>query len=196
MSVVRTFYSRFEHVVHELSKFGAVGAIALAVNMTVLGAMLASTHNKQIYATLVSTIVATIVAYIGNRYWTYKDRDKLDRRREMLLFFVINGVAMVIEVAAVFIAKYGFHQSSSPAVFIAKYGFGLPLGMLFRLYTYRTFVFPQNPDVTDGGVGGRPGGGEPEYVPVAAHTPLFPHTHAGGQHNGQHGQAVAETVSR
>ena len=160
VTVVRSLYKRFEHLVHELSKFGAVGAVALVVNMGVFNVYLIAAPSKQIFAKVVSTIVATCVAYVGNRYWTYKDREKIDRRREMFFFFLINGVAMVIEVMFVFISKYGLGQDGPLAVNIASYVFGLPLGMLFRLYCYRTFVFPE--------------GAEPEVVPAAATAPLFP----------------------
>jgi putative flippase GtrA len=157
---VRSLYNRFEHLVHELSKFGVVGAIALAVNMGVFNAYMAAAPSKQIFAKVASTIAATCVAYIGNRYWTYKDRDKIDRRREMFFFFLINGVAMVIEVMFVFISKYGLGQDGAVAMNVASYVFGMPLGMLFRLYCYRTFVFPEGP--------------EPEVVPAAATAPLYP----------------------
>ena len=167
MTVVRSLYYRFEHLVHELSKFGLVGALALVVNMSVLNAMLWAVKDKQIYATVASTVVATCVAYVGNRYWTYKDRDKIDRHREMLLFFVINGVAMVIEVMFVFISKYGLGHDGPIAVNVAKFAFGMPVGMLFRLYCYRTFVFPE---------GAGPIGDEIE-IPAAAHTPLYPAGH-------------------
>ncbi|MEZ0113771.1 putative flippase GtrA [Catenulispora sp. EB89] len=160
MTVVRSLYNRFEHLVHELSKFGVVGAAALLVNIAVLNGMLLAVKDKQIVATIVSTVVATCVAYVGNRYWTYKDRDKIDRHREMLFFFLINGVAAVIEVMFVFIAKYGLGEDSTLAVNVAKYVFGMPVGMLFRLYCYRTFVFPE--------------GAEPEVVPAAASAPLYP----------------------
>jgi putative flippase GtrA len=152
------------------------------VNMAVLNAMLVAVKDKQIYATVVSTLVATCVAYVGNRYWTYKDRDKIDRRREMLFFFLINGVAMVIEVMFVFIAKYGLGQDSALAVNIAKYAFGMPVGMLFRLYCYRTFVFPE--------------GVEEIVVPAAAHTPLYPAGHPLHAPHSHRQQPVAETVSR
>jgi putative flippase GtrA len=185
VSIVRALYSRFEHIVHELSKFGVVGAVALVVNMAVFNAFLVAAKNKQIWATVISTIVATFVAYLGNRYWTYKDRDRIDRHREMFFFFLINGVAAVIEVVAVFVSKYGLGHEGTIAVNIAKYGFGLPLGMLFRLYTYRTFVFPEGAAIDD-------------YVPAAAHAPLFPPAYV--QHAAPHGQhiqqPVPETVSR
>ncbi|NUP51450.1 MAG: GtrA family protein [Catenulispora sp.] len=188
VTVVRSLYNRFEHVVHELSKFGIVGAVALVVNISVLNAVLLAVKDKQIYATVASTVVATCVAYVGNRYWTYKDRDKIDRHREMLLFFLINGVAMVIEVMFVFISKYGLGHDGPIAVNIAKFAFGMPVGMLFRLYCYRTFVFPE---------GSAPI--EDIDAPAAAHTPLYPAGHPLHVPHVQHGhrqQAVAETASR
>jgi hypothetical protein len=101
----------------------------------------------------------------------------------MIFFFLINGVAAVIEVVFVFITKYGLGHDGTIAVNVAKYGFGLPLGMLFRLYCYRTFVFPEAPK---------------EVVPAAAHAPLFPAD--GTQHVQAHTpgrpQPVAETASR
>lgn len=186
VTAVRALYNRFEHLVHELSKFGTVGAVALVVNMAVFNAMLFLVKDKQIIATIASTVVATFVAYLGNRYWTYKDRDKIDVHREMIFFFLINGVAAVIEVMFVFISKYGLHQDSNIAVNVAKYCFGLPLGMLFRLYCYRTFVFPE--------------GQEEIVVPASANAPLFPaegqHSPYGATHLQHHQRPVPETAAR
>ena len=178
VTVVRSLYSRFEHLVHELSKFGVVGAVALVVNMSVMNVMLVAVKDKQIVATIVSTVVATCVAYVGNRYWTYKDRDKIDRRREMIFFFLINGVAAVIEVMFVFISKYGLGQDGQLAVNIAKFAFGMPVGMVFRLYCYRTFIFPEG--ATE----------EPKAQAVAAPA------HGGSHVAHSHQQPVPETVSR
>ena len=186
VSVVRALYNRFEHLVHELGKFGAVGAVALVVNFAVMNAYLFAAPNKQIFAKVAATSVATVVAYLGNRYWTYKDRDKIDRTREMFFFFLINGVAAVIEVACVFVSKYGLGHGGVLATNIASYVFGLPLGMLFRFYTYRTFVFPQGDALA---------GPEDEYVPPSAHAPL--HLPGGLHHTPQaYPQPVTETASR
>jgi len=144
VTVVRSLYNRFEHLVHELGKFGIVGGIALFINAGVFNAFMYAVPGKQIYGKVVATIVATCFTYVGNRYWVYKDRDKIDRGREMFFFFLINGIAAVIEVGAVFVTKYGLHMNSALAANIASYVFALPLGMLFRLYCYRTFVFPES----------------------------------------------------
>ena len=188
MTVVRSLYNRFEHLVHELGKFGAIGAIAFVVNFGVFNAYIAAAPSKQIFAKVVSTVVATCVAYVGNRYWTYKDRDKIDRHREMIFFFLINGVAAVIEVMFVFISKYGLGQDGTLAMNVASYVFGMPLGMLFRLYCYRTFVFPEGTVE------------EPEVVPAAATTPLYPTAApANGHANATahaHQRPVPETAGR
>jgi putative flippase GtrA len=154
MTAVRSLYNRFEHLVHEVGKFGTVGAIALVVNSGVFNAFLVVVPDKQIYARVIATTVATCVTYVGNRYWTYRDRDRTGRRREMFFFFLVNGIAMVIEVLFVFISKYGLGQDGALAMNIASYVFGLPLGMVFRLYCYRTFVFPEGAGAeTEAGAG-------------------------------------------
>jgi putative flippase GtrA len=165
VTAVRALYNRFERFVHELGKFGTVGAIALVVNSGVFNAFLIVAPDKQIFARATATTVATCVTYVGNRYWTYRDRDIIDRRREMFFFFLVNGIAMVIEVMFVFISKYGLGQDGPLAMNIASYAFGLPLGMVFRLYCYRTFVFPEGvePEAAEGAV---PAGS----VPAAAGT--------------------------
>ena len=176
VSTVRKLYA-------EMLKFGVVGAIGVASDVGSSNLLWKYTGLSHTVASVGGTCVATVTAYIGNRYWTYKDRDKIDRHREMLFFFLINGVAAVIEVMFVFISKYGLGQDGTLAVNIASYGFGLPLGMLFRLYCYRTFVFPE--------------GAEPEVVPAAASAPLYP----SGQpaHQAQphvHQRPVPETAGR
>lgn len=144
MTTLRSLYDRFEHLVHEFTKFGLIGAIALVVNVVVFNVLRSELPSKVIVATVASTAVATLVAYFGNRYWTYKDRDSIGRHREMVLFFVVNGVAAVIEIICVAVSHYGmgFHTTLDDNV--AKYVAGVPLGMVFRLWTYRTFIFPKS----------------------------------------------------
>jgi putative flippase GtrA len=141
-------------LVHEFTKFGVIGAIALVVNVVVFNVLRTEIPSKVIVATVASTAVATLVAYFGNRYWTYKDRDSIGRHREMVLFFVVNGVAAVIEIICVAVSHYGmgFHTALDDNV--AKYIAGVPLGMVFRLWTYRTFIFPKTAEAeaADGAV--------------------------------------------
>jgi putative flippase GtrA len=142
-SLLRSLYERFEHLIHEFAKFGIVGAVALVVNVVGFNVLRSSMPKNVLTATILSTAAATLVAYLGNRFWTYKDRDSIGRGRELVLFFVVNGVAMAIQTICVAISHYVLGINSLLADNVANYVVGMPLGMVFRLWTYRTFIFPK-----------------------------------------------------
>ena len=48
-------------------------------------------YDKPLTAKVISVIVATTVAYIGNRIWTFSDRGRTSYAREYSLFFLLNG---------------------------------------------------------------------------------------------------------
>lgn len=99
--------------------------------------------HKPVIGSVVGTVAATVVAYLGNRFWTYKDRDSIGRSRELVLFFAVNGIGMLIETVPLAFSQYILHFDGALANNVAKYVFGMPLGMVFRLWTYRTWIFPK-----------------------------------------------------
>ena len=54
--------------------------------------------DRPLTAKVVSTVVATTWTYVGNRYWTYRHRQRTGFQREYLLFFCLSGVGMAIAV--------------------------------------------------------------------------------------------------
>jgi putative flippase GtrA len=138
---------RVRNVFHELAKFGTVGLIALVVNVIATNVMWKALPNDKLSASIVGTIFATIVSYVGNRFWTYKGRDSIGRSRELVLFVVINGIGMLIETVPLAMSTYVLHMDGTLESNIVKYVVGTPLGMLFRLWTYRTWVFPESAPV-------------------------------------------------
>ena len=50
--------------------------------------------------------MATTVAYFGNRFWTFRHRARTSMRREYVLFFVLNGVGLLISVGALWFSHY------------------------------------------------------------------------------------------
>lgn len=151
MTTLRAAYGRIRHAAHELGKFGAVGLIALVVNAVVSNVGWHLVPQKPLLGSIVGTIVATVVSYIGNRFWTYNDRDSIGRTRELVLFFVVNGIGMLIETVPLAVSQYMLHFEGPLANNVAKYVFGMPLGMVFRLWTYRTWIFPKvDPALAEG----------------------------------------------
>ena len=135
----------------EVSKFGIIGLAAFIVDFGVFNLLLHGgdgiLEDHPVTANIISGVTATFVAYFGNRYWTFRYRARSSFRREYFLFFVLNAVALAIASICVATASYVFHQDSALAVNIAKFGVGLPLGTIFRFWSYRKWVFKAHPEV-------------------------------------------------
>ena len=133
-------YRGLHAVVRELMKFGVVGAIAYVVDVGVFNVALHATE-KPLTSKTISTVIATTVAYAGNRWWTFRHRSRASLRREYVLFFVLNGVGLVIALACLAVSHYLLGFTSRLADNIAANGVGLVLGTAFRFWSYRRFVF-------------------------------------------------------
>jgi putative flippase GtrA len=130
----------------EVFKFGVVGAIGFVIDVTVFNVLRYAgepglLEHKPLTAKVISVAVATVFTYMGNRHWTWRDRARSGLRREMTLFFVFNGVGMLIAVGCLAVSHYLMRLQSPLADNISANVVGLLLGMLFRFWSYRTFVF-------------------------------------------------------
>ena len=93
MSTIRGLYERFRHLIHEGFKFLVIGAIGTIVTFGLANAL----HDIGKYkAITIATIVATVVTYLGNRYWTFRDRQGQGHTRDTTIFFVLNGIGLLI----------------------------------------------------------------------------------------------------
>ena len=131
----------------EAVKFGAVGAVAFVVDVGLFNLLRyglgggGPLEGSPLKAKILSVTAATIVAWLGNRYWTFRHRRRTAIHHELLLFVVFNAVGMAIAVACLGISYYGLHLRSALADNISANVIGLGLGTLFRFWAYRRFVF-------------------------------------------------------
>jgi putative flippase GtrA len=145
MRLVRLLPERWQKFLHEALKFGAVGGINTVVNYALFNALVLTVlADGQLKATVIATVVATTSSYFMNRHWTFRDRSKSAMRREYLLFFLFNAAGLLIELGVLAIAKYGLGITGLLALNLVK-TVGLVLGMTFRFWSYRTFVFRPAP---------------------------------------------------
>ena len=148
---------RLRALMHEAAKFGIVGAIGFVVDVTVFNLLRFAGNpglleHKPLTAKAISVSVATVVTYLGNRHWTWKERERSGARREVVLFFVLNAVGMAIALGCLAFSHYVLDLTSPLADNISANVVGLALGMIFRFWSYRTFVFrkvPAEPGVED-----------------------------------------------
>ncbi|MCH0538428.1 GtrA family protein [Streptomyces sp. MUM 203J] len=132
--------ARLDQLAREIAKFGVVGGVGLLVNMAVFNLVRQVTEIPVVRASLIATVVAIGCNYVGFRYFTYRDRDKSGRTREMTLFLVFSVVGLVIENGVLYTATYGFGWDSPLQNNFFKFS-GIGVATLFRFWSYRTWVF-------------------------------------------------------
>lgn len=148
MRLLSQIYDRLDHLVHEILKFGLVGAVAFIVDVGLFNVLRYAggegvLHDKPLTAKTVSVVVATMVAYAGNRHWTFRHRGRQGLGREYVLFFLFNAAALGIALACLGVSHYVLGFTGRIADNVAANGIGMALGTLFRFWSYRTFVFPR-----------------------------------------------------
>lgn len=148
---VKTLWVRFEGLIQQIAKFGVVGLVALVVDVGLFNVLRFAggegpLYDKPLSAKIISVIVATTVAYIGNRIWTFSDRGRTGVAREYILFFVLNGIALLITLSVLWFSHYALGLTSPLADNISANVIGLGLGTLFRFWSYRKWVFPEVPE--------------------------------------------------
>ncbi|AWN27586.1 MULTISPECIES: GtrA family protein [Streptomyces] len=140
MSERSALRSRLEALTRELVKFGAVGGAGVVVNFAVFNLVRQLTEVPVVRASIIATVVATGTNYLGYRYFTYRDRDKRGRTKELTLFLLFSALGLVIENGLLYVATYGFHWDSPLQSNIFKF-LGIGVATLFRFWSYRTWVF-------------------------------------------------------
>jgi putative flippase GtrA len=144
-SLLRGLYERFEHLLRELTKFGIVGLLSLIVDIGLFNYLGPAHHgvlyDKPLTAKAISVAAATTCAYFGNRYWTFRHRQRSGFAREYILFFLLNGIAMGIALICLWISHYGLKLTSPLADNVSANVIGLGIGTLFRFWSYRKWVF-------------------------------------------------------
>jgi putative flippase GtrA len=131
--------------VTELIRFGSVGAVAYLVDVGLFNLLRFGPGevlgHKPLTAKVISVTIATIVAWLGNRYWTFADRRTSGAGRELVMFAVVNVVGMGIAVGCLAFSHYLLGLTSALADNISANVVGLGLGTIFRYLAYRHFVF-------------------------------------------------------
>lgn len=145
----------------EVLKFGVVGSIAFAIDIGLFnllstglwpGSGTAPLDGHEKVAKIVSATLATLVAWLGNRHWSFRHRRQVAAHRELLLFAIMNVGGMLIGVTCLTISHDVLGFTSSLADNVSGNLIGTALGTLFRFWAYRTFVFtelrsPASPDL-------------------------------------------------
>ena len=140
----RAMYARLRRLAGELGKFGVVGALAFVITDAGTNLLHFRAGMGPLNSNVIASVVAMAVSYLGNRYWTFSGRQRTGVRREGVLFLLLNGAGLAIQLACLGLATYVLslhgHLSYNLALVI-----GIALGTLFRYWSYRTLIWRAPP---------------------------------------------------
>jgi putative flippase GtrA len=201
VNLVSTLYQRFRLLIHEGSKFLVIGGIGFAVTEVTFNLFRFSAGLGLFTSNALATIIATVVTFIGNRYWTFRHREGKGTSHETVMFFVLNGVGLLIQYGAVWVAQnvLGFPHNDKFSTNVALL-LGIALATLFRFWSYRKWVWhvqPASPEAVGlaaAPVG--PPGGEFESREPALVPPDLTFRPAPGSQGSQNGQQAQQNGHR
>ncbi len=156
MRFLKSLYQRFADLVHELTKFGTIGAAAFVLDTGMYNLFLLALDLGPLTSKVYATVISASFAYVGNRFWTFRHREQSGLGREYFLFFLLNGIALLFGVLVIGFTSYTLKLDDPLSLNIANI-VGVGLGTLFRFWSYKKWVFleattPIPVELPEGGV--------------------------------------------
>jgi len=128
--------------------------------------------------------VATAVSYVANRYWSFRHRERTSVAREGMIFFVLNGVGLLIQDAVVAFNFYILGNGQNKAAEFIALNVGIALATLFRFWSYRKWVWAEPAEGTEADASG-------PQAPTAPSPSMAAHSAAAQHAPGQDGDGRA-----
>jgi len=131
---------RLTDLIPELARFGVVGLIGSVIDLGGADYLHVHVGIGPLVAKAASIAAATVVTYLGSRFWTFRHRVNQALLREGLLFVVLNVVGLAIAEVVIAITTYGLDMKSELAYNGASVA-GTGLATIFRYFSYKKWVF-------------------------------------------------------
>ncbi len=134
-------------LITQLTRFALVGSIGLVIDVALFNALRLTVLSPEalnegpFIAKAISTSVAIVANWMGNRHWTFARERRGHLAREGLEFFIVSAGGMLIGLACLWVSHYVLGFTSLLADNISSNVIGLALGTAFRFWGYRVWVF-------------------------------------------------------
>ena len=131
---------RFADLIPELAKFGAVGLAGSVIDLGGAAYLHGALGVGPMVSQGLAIIAATVVTYLGSRFWTFRHRVNQALLREGVLFAALNLVGLAIAECVIAFVTYGLDMKGTLAYNAASVA-GTGLGTIFRYFSYKKWVF-------------------------------------------------------
>ena len=148
MTFVRQFYARWQMLVHEVAKFGIVGAVCYVIDFGLFNVFHFAWGWGPITSKTLSTIIAATVNYFANRHWSFAPPGA--QRHTSRVHAVHRAELHRPRRSRWRSSRFGHYvlkQTSPLATNIWGNVVGTGMATFFRFWAYKKFVFlhPDHP---------------------------------------------------
>lgn len=142
--------ARARRISGEAAKFSAVNAAATVVaivlfNLLVHGVAGLYTpgplNGWPVTSWFLANCVGMVISYYGSRHYAFRHRRPSGPAGGAVRYAVVNLASFVIPMACLWVTRNGLHWDSALADNLSANVVGAVLGMLFRFWAFRRFVF-------------------------------------------------------
>lgn len=136
-------------VVGEAARFLLVGGAATLVDVGAFNALHYGAGTGPLTAKVASTVLGGIVAFVGNRQWSFGGASGGRLHRQVVAFVLVSLAALGLALLPLAVARYVLGLTGLVALNLAGNGIGLVLATAFRFWGYRRFVFDAVPPAVE-----------------------------------------------
>ena len=132
--------------------FLVVGGVAFLVDAVVFNLLAFGftgsglLYDYPLVAKIIAIVIASVVTYVGNRFWTFRTRTLPHRVSRYALFLLFNLVAILLQLACLGFSRYVLHLEGPVPDNIFGTFVGQAVATIFRFVTYDRFVFRSEQD--------------------------------------------------
>lgn len=143
-----TLRTSWRILLKELSAFGIVGALNFILDIAIFQFLIAYVGADPLLSKVISTVTTTTTAYFMHRHWSFSHRARTGIGREYGLFFVLNGITLLMSLLIIGLVRYPLGRTDTLALQLANIT-SIGIGTIFRFWSYKRWVFPpeMRPDV-------------------------------------------------
>lgn len=123
------------------SKFGIVGILAAALDISLFNLLAGGFSLPSLESKIISGLLSTLFAWVGNRYWTFRKFRRRQRLTEVLEYFLVAAGGLFISVSCLWVSHYLLGYTSLLADNISGNIIGLFLATVFRFMGNQYWVF-------------------------------------------------------
>jgi putative flippase GtrA len=139
---VSHLYATFRHLIHEIARFGIIGAISYVFTVVVSNWLRYGAPGLGPLTSLgIAMIIAATFSYFANRHWTWRHKARTGVSREYGLFLVLSVIGFGITEIPLAISEYVLGLHSRLAYNISGNIIGTALGMVWRFWSFKRWVF-------------------------------------------------------